>query len=75
MPRWLDRRLPHFDVEGAGLADELRLADWPSADADDVIAAHGLRLDAPDGTLAPHDVVPVLTSTRRTNCRRGAGRP
>ncbi|MCL2849069.1 MAG: MMPL family transporter, partial [Micrococcales bacterium] len=50
MPRWLDRHLPHFDVEGTGLATELRLATWPSADADDVIVAHGLRLDAPDGT-------------------------
>lgn len=56
MPRWLDRRLPHFDVEGAGLADELRLADWPAAGADDVIAAHGLRLDAPDGTPIFADV-------------------
>jgi RND superfamily putative drug exporter len=56
MPRWLDQRLPHFDVEGAGLADELRLADWPAVGADDVIAAHGLRLDAPDGTPIFADV-------------------
>jgi len=49
MPRWLDKRLPHFDVEGSGLADELRLADWPSPGADDVISALDLRLDTPDG--------------------------
>ena len=56
MPRWLDRRLPHFDVEGAGLEEELRLADWPGSGADDVITAHGLRLDAPDGTPIFADV-------------------
>ncbi len=56
MPRWLDRRLPHFDVEGSDLAEELRLADWPAVGADDVIAAHGLRLDAPDGTPIFADV-------------------
>ncbi|MCL2090610.1 MAG: MMPL family transporter [Micrococcales bacterium] len=56
MPRWLDRRLPHFDVEGSGLAEELRLAGWPESGADDVIAAHGLRLDAPDGSPIFADV-------------------
>ena len=29
MPRWLDRVLPSFDVEGDGLQKELELADWP----------------------------------------------
>ncbi len=29
MPRWLDRVLPSFDVEGEGLSKELALADWP----------------------------------------------
>jgi RND superfamily putative drug exporter len=49
-PRWLDRVLPRFDVEGEGLAAELRLADWPEPGCTDVIAADGLRLDAPDGS-------------------------
>ncbi|MCL2422336.1 MAG: MMPL family transporter, partial [Micrococcales bacterium] len=56
MPRWLDKRLPHFDVEGSGLADELRLADWPAPGADDVISADRLRLDAPDGSALFDDV-------------------
>jgi putative drug exporter of the RND superfamily len=50
MPHWLDRLLPRFDVEGEGLAEELRLADWPEPGADDAITALDLRLDAPDGT-------------------------
>jgi RND superfamily putative drug exporter len=50
MPRWLDRLLPSFDVEGEGLARELALADWPEPGAPDTVAAHDLRLDAPDGT-------------------------
>ncbi|MFS0702720.1 MMPL family transporter [Cellulomonas sp. 179-A 4D5 NHS] len=50
MPRWLDRLLPSFDVEGEGLTREIALADWPEPGATDAVAAHGLRLDAPDGT-------------------------
>ena len=30
LPRWIDRRLPSFDVEGQGLAHQLALADWPA---------------------------------------------
>ncbi|WP_258724520.1 MMPL family transporter [Cellulomonas sp. NS3] len=50
MPRWLDRLLPSFDVEGEGLTREIALADWPEPGATDAVAAQGLRLDAPDGT-------------------------
>ncbi|GAA3810481.1 MMPL family transporter [Cellulomonas soli] len=49
MPRWLDRALPSFDVEGESLAREITLADWPEPGATDALAADGLRLDAPDG--------------------------
>jgi RND superfamily putative drug exporter len=45
MPRRLDRILPSFDVEGAGLARELELRSWPEPGADDAIAAADLRLD------------------------------
>lgn len=51
MPRWLDRVLPSFDVEGEGLTKELALADWPEPDATDAIAAEGLCLDGPDGPV------------------------
>ncbi len=55
-PRWLDRVLPRFDVEGEGLATELRLADWPEPGCTDAVVAAGLRLDAPDGTPLYRDV-------------------
>ncbi|SDQ26165.1 efflux RND transporter permease subunit [Microbacterium sp. cf332] len=29
MPRWLDRILPHFDIEGEAVERELSLRDWP----------------------------------------------
>ena len=42
MPRWLDRILPSFDVEGDGLQKELELANWPEDGARIVAAADGL---------------------------------
>lgn len=53
MPRWLDRILPSFDVEGEALARELELADWPEPGARDVVAAAGLRVH---GVAQPVDV-------------------
>ena len=44
MPRWLDRVLPSFDVEGSGVRRELELAHWPEPGADDAVAAEGLRV-------------------------------
>ncbi|WP_019181882.1 MMPL family transporter [Microbacterium yannicii] len=41
MPRWMDRALPSFDVEGEGLTEELALAGWPERDL--VLAAEGAR--------------------------------
>jgi len=42
MPRWLDRILPSFDVEGDGLQKELELAHWPEDGEGVVAAADGL---------------------------------
>ena len=50
MPRWLDRALPTFDVEGEGLTKELRLASWPEPDATDAVAARDLVVAGPVGT-------------------------
>ena len=55
-PRVLERVLPRFDVEGEGLAAELRLADWPEPGCTDAIVGAGLRLDAPDGSPLFRDV-------------------
>ncbi|MFC8192734.1 MMPL family transporter [Cellulomonas sp. NPDC057328] len=49
MPRWLDRALPSFDVEGEALHRELALASWPGDD-DVVVAARHLRPAVADGT-------------------------
>jgi len=57
MPRWLDRLLPKFDVEGEGLARELEHANWPSDMPGARIAAANLTLPqvgrVPDIRLAP----------------------
>ncbi|GAA4416072.1 MMPL family transporter [Georgenia halophila] len=50
MPRWLDRALPSFDVEGEGLARQVALESWPEPDAHDALVAHGLEVRGPDGT-------------------------
>jgi putative drug exporter of the RND superfamily len=42
LPGWLDRRLPHFDVEGEGLREELEYANWPAPGSPSVIDAEGL---------------------------------
>ncbi|WP_277207490.1 MMPL family transporter [Isoptericola croceus] len=52
MPRWLDRALPTFDVEGEGLAKELRLASWPGVRPDgraDAVAVRDLEVSGPRG--------------------------
>ena len=49
MPKWLDRVLPHFDVEGEGVQHELELAEWP-AEKNVVVAAEGLSLKNAEGT-------------------------
>lgn len=51
MPRWLDRLLPAFDVEGEGLARELEHANWPPDAPDARIAAS--RLVLPGGLRVP----------------------
>ena len=52
LPRWLDRALPTFDVEGEGLAHQLALRDWPRPDDDRLVLADGLRVAGTDHELA-----------------------
>ncbi len=53
IPRRLDRALPTFDVEGEGVAKELRLAGWPAPAAagvaPDAVAARDLEVAGPQG--------------------------
>ncbi|MGI3785667.1 MAG: MMPL family transporter, partial [Janthinobacterium lividum] len=44
LPRWIDRRLPSFDVEGEGLAHQVGLARWPAPDDRHLVVAEGLQV-------------------------------
>jgi RND superfamily putative drug exporter len=50
-PRWLDRLLPHFDIEGEAVERELALADWPGPDSTAVIVSEDLALRGDHGTV------------------------
>jgi RND superfamily putative drug exporter len=72
MPRWLERVLPHFDIEGEAVERELALADWPEHDSTAAVAAEELTLT--DGTrtlyrdvamrLEPGDALVVTAGDR-----------
>lgn len=49
MPRWLDRILPHFDIEGEAVERELALADWPAASYTGPLAAEDLSVRVEGG--------------------------
>ncbi|MDR7383462.1 MMPL family transporter [Promicromonospora iranensis] len=51
MPKWLDRVLPSFDVEGEGLARELSLTDWPEPGATDAVATGDLEVSGRSGRI------------------------
>ena len=51
MPRWLDRVLPRFDIEGEAVERELALADWPEPETTAVVVAEGLSLADDDVEL------------------------
>ena len=51
MPRWLDRVLPRFDIEGEAVERELSLTSWPEPDTRSVAVASGLGLREQDVTL------------------------
>jgi len=44
MPRWLDRLLPHFDIEGEAVERELALAQWPEDSATTPLVGEDLAL-------------------------------
>ncbi|WP_345800178.1 MMPL family transporter [Microbacterium sp. AZCO] len=50
-PKWLDRALPHFDIEGEAVERELALADWPGEDSTAVVVAEDLEVAADDRAL------------------------
>ena len=48
MPKWLDKLLPEFDMEGEVLTKQLELADWPGTDA--LVHAEDIEVE---GLVAP----------------------
>ena len=53
MPKWLDRILPRFDIEGEAVEREDRLADWPAPGSTAAIAAEDLAISI--------DEIPVVS--------------
>ncbi len=51
LPKWLDKILPTFDVEGEVLTHKLEMASWPGTD--DLVFAEGLAVD---GIVNPIDL-------------------
>jgi putative drug exporter of the RND superfamily len=51
LPKWLDARLPSFDIEGESLTRQLELANWPTPEDDSAIVAAGLTAKYGDRTL------------------------
>ncbi|RKT33252.1 RND superfamily putative drug exporter [Microbacterium sp. AG1240] len=70
IPRWLDRLLPSFDVEGEAVERERALRDWPAPGSTAVVAADGVGLESRDvdvfagftATVEPGGAI-VLTSS------------
>ncbi len=46
LPRWLERVLPHFDIEGEAVEREIALADWPEPNSTAPVVADGLSVTA-----------------------------
>ncbi|GAA1682607.1 MMPL family transporter [Microbacterium lacus] len=59
MPRWLDRILPHFDIEGEAVERELALTDWPEPNSTAAVVAEGVRVSAGPTTLVEDAAVRV----------------
>lgn len=50
MPRWLERVLPHFDIEGEAVERELALAGWPDPGTTAAVVGEAVSVRADDGT-------------------------
>lgn len=50
MPRWLERILPHFDIEGEAVERELALAGWPESGTTAAVVGEAVSVRADDGT-------------------------
>ncbi|MCW2770167.1 MAG: transporter [Aeromicrobium sp.] len=51
LPAFLDRRLPHVDVEGEGLHRRVALQSWPQRETTAAIAAASVTTSGPEGLV------------------------
>ncbi len=51
LPKWLERTLPHFDIEGEAVQRELALTDWPEPNTTAAVVAEGVGVSAGDVRL------------------------
>ncbi|HEX5728903.1 MMPL family transporter [Microbacterium sp.] len=73
LPKWLQRTLPHFDIEGEAVQRELALTDWPEPDTTAAVVAEGVGVSAGDVRLVddaalrvePGDALIVTASDAR----------
>ncbi|WP_228484722.1 MMPL family transporter [Microbacterium cremeum] len=49
IPRWLERVLPHFDIEGEAVERELSLRDWPEPATTAAVVGDGVAVRAEGG--------------------------
>ncbi|MGN8553826.1 UNVERIFIED_CONTAM: MMPL family transporter [Microbacterium sp. SLM126] len=49
MPQWLERVLPHFDIEGEAVERELSLAEWPEPGTTAVVVGEDVAVRADGG--------------------------
>ncbi|WP_426321444.1 MMPL family transporter [Microbacterium sp. E-13] len=52
MPRWLERVLPHFDIEGEAVERELALTDWPEPNTAAAVVGDGVGIRVDTGGSA-----------------------
>lgn len=64
MPRWLDRLLPHFDIEGEAVERELSLADWPEPGYTEPLAGDDVAVRV-DGGRGAGEIVLFSDATFR----------
>jgi putative drug exporter of the RND superfamily len=51
LPRWLQRTLPHFDIEGEAVEREIALTDWPEPNSTAAVVTAGVRVRGGDVLL------------------------
>lgn len=51
LPKWLNRALPSFDIEGESLTRQFELSSWPTPEDDSAIVAEGLSATVGTRTL------------------------